>query len=98
MDFSRHAESGKKKNFGLTRKQLSDRFLKKRDSRDCSHKRKEELLMVKPRTAIEKLRRSVKNGFIAKYVLADKWFFGKEFIREDRNIKDGAIYIVTLRK
>ena len=98
LDFSLHAESGKKNNFGLTKKQLSDRFHKKRDSGDCSHKRIEELLMEKPRTAIEMLHRAVRNGFTARYLLADKWFFGKEFIREVRSIKDGAIHIVTLLK
>lgn len=98
VDFSLHAEAGRKKDFGLTRKQQKERFCKKRDSKDCSRKRQEELLSEKPKTAIEMLRRAVKNGFIAKYLLADKWFFGKDFIHEVRNIRKGLIHIVTLLK
>lgn len=98
LDFSLHAESGKKKNFGLTRKQLADRFSKRRNADDCSRRREEELLMEKPKAAIAMLRRAVKNGFLAKYLLMDKWFFGKDFIHEVRDIKDGAIHVVTLLK
>jgi hypothetical protein len=96
LDFSLHAEPGRKGNFGLTRKQLSERFSKKRNPKDCAHRRCEELIREKPQTAIEMLRRAVKNGFFAKYLLADKWFFGKDFIREVRSIQNGAIHIVTL--
>ena len=35
------------------------------------------------------LRRALKNGFVAKYLLADKWFFGKDFFHEVRNIRKG---------
>ena len=44
------------------------------------------------------LRRALKNGFVAKYLLADKWFFGKDFFHEVRNIRKGLIHIVTLLK
>ena len=54
--------------------------------------------MEKPQSAVEMLRRAVKNGFLAKYLLADKWFFGKDFIREVRSIRKGLIHIVTLLK
>ena len=37
-----------------------------------------------------------KNGHIAKYLLIDKWFFGEEFIKKVRSIKDGAIHVITL--
>ena len=36
------------------------------------------------------LRRAVKNGYVAKYFLFDKWFFGEDFIKKVRSIKDGA--------
>ena len=98
LDFSLHAEAGRKKDFGLTRSQRADRFRKKRAAEDCSRKREEELLMEKPETAIVMLRRAVKNGIIARYLLADKWFFGKDFIREVRRIRQGLIHIVTLLK
>lgn len=96
LDFTLHSEAGKKRNFGLTMKQLKERFTKKRDSGDCMKKRADELLTEKPAAAIEMLRRAVKSGFCAKYLLADKWFFGEDFIRKVRNIKDGAIHLITL--
>ena len=96
LDFSLHAEEGKKKNFGLTKKQLKDRFTKERVKDDCMKKRADELLKDKPVVAIEMLRRAVKYGCIAKYLLVDKWFFGENFIKDVRSIKDGAIHIITL--
>ena len=66
LDFSLHAEEGKKKNFGLTKKQLKDRFTKERVKDDCMKKRADELLKDKPVVAIEMLRRAVKYGCIAK--------------------------------
>ncbi len=96
LDFSLHAEEEKKKNFGLTKKQLKDRFTKERVKDDCMKKRADELLKDKPVVAIEMLRRAVKYGCIAKYLLVDKWFFGENFIKEVRSIKDGAIHIITL--
>ena len=98
LDFSLHAEAGEKKDFGLTRRQLAGRFRKTREAGDCSRKREEELLKEKPKTAIEMIRRVVKNGFIAKYLLVDKWFFGKDFIREVRRMRKGLIHVVTLLK
>ena len=98
LDFSLHAEAGEKRNFGLTRKQLAGRFQRKRAAGDCSRKRVEELLKEKPKTAIEMIRRAVRNGIIAKYLLVDKWFFGGDFIREVRRIRKGLIHVVTLLK
>ena len=37
-----------------------------------------------------------KNGHIAMYLLFDKWFFGEEFIKKVRSIRDGAIHVITL--
>ena len=96
LDFSLHSEAGRKKNFGLTKKQLKDRFTKERADNDCMKKRVKELLIDKPTVALQMLRRAVKNGFMAKYLLMDKWFFGKDFIKEVRRIKDGAIHVITL--
>ena len=37
------------------------------------------------------IKRAVKNGFIAKYVLVDSWFSSEDFIKTIRNIKGAAI-------
>lgn len=60
LEFSLHAEAGRKKDFGLTKKQLKDRFTKQRSNDDCMKKRADELLKDKPGVAIEMLRRAVK--------------------------------------
>ena len=96
LDFSLHAEAGRKNNFGLTKKQLKERFTRKRDEADCMKRRAEELLKEKPKVAMEMLRRAVDHGFIARYLLMDKWFFGKDFLQEVRLLKDGAIHVITL--
>ena len=98
LDFSLHAESGSKNNFGLTKKQLKKRYTRQRDKDDCMKRRADELLKQKSIVAIEMLRRAVKNGVIAKYLLMDKWYFGKGLIKEVRRIKDGAIHVITLLK
>ena len=96
LDFSLHAEAGRRNNFGLTRKQLKERYTRQRDKDDCMKRRADELLKDKPKVAIEMLRRAVKNGFTARYLLMDKWFFGKDLMKEVRAINDGAIHIITL--
>ena len=96
LDFSLHAESGRKNNFGLSDRQLSARFRKSRKDGDCARKRAEELLLGKPEVAVNMIKRAVRNGFNARYLLMDKWFFGEELIRQVRSIRKGLIHIVTL--
>ena len=42
LDFSLHAESGSKNNFGLTKKQLKKRHTRQRDKDDCMKRRADE--------------------------------------------------------
>ena len=63
LDFSLHAEAGRKNNFGLTKKQLKERFTRKRDEADCMKRRAEELLKDKPKVAMEMLRRGRESWF-----------------------------------
>lgn len=44
------------------------------------------------------IKRAVKNGFMAKYVLVDSWFSSIDFIETIRNIQDGAIHVVCAIK
>ena len=96
LDFSLHAESGSKNNFGLSKKQLKKRYTRQRDKDDCMRRRVDELLKQKPTVAIEMLRRAVKNGFIAKYLFMDKWYFGKGLIKEVRCTLIPQHYSLTL--
>jgi hypothetical protein len=96
VDFSLHAEAGRKKNFGLSARQLSARVHKSRKNGDCARKRAEELILEKPKAAVMMIKRAVKNGLKARYLLADKWFFGEELIRQVQSIGKGLIHIVML--
>ena len=41
------------------------------------------------------IKRAVKNGFAADYVLCDSWFTCKEFIQTIRDIKNGAMHLIA---
>ena len=44
------------------------------------------------------LRRTVKNGFMAKYVLMDSWFVNDYMIKSVRAIKNGALHLLGMCK
>ena len=98
VDFSFHREKGKKGNYGLTPKEQKARFSKKRDKKSPAFKRVEELDAKKNENAIAMLRRAVKNGFMAKYVLMDSWFVNDFMIKGIRAIKNGAMHLLGMCK
>lgn len=97
-DCSLHREKGKKGTYGLSKKELKSQFSKKRDSKSPGHKRVEELDMKKGEAAVTMLRRAVKNGFIASYVLMDSWFVNDYMIKSVRAIKNGAMHLLGMCK
>lgn len=97
-DFSLHREKGSKKTYGLSKKELKSQFHKKRDIKSPGHKRVEELDIKKGEVAVSMLRRAVKNGFIANYVLMDSWFVNDYMIKSIRAIKNGAMHLLGMCK
>ncbi|MBW6535985.1 MAG: transposase [Mariniphaga sp.] len=97
-DFSLHREKGKKETYGLSKKELKSQFRQKRDSKSPGHKRALELDMKKGEVAVSMLRRAVKNGFIASYVLMDSWFVNDYMIKSIRSIKKGAMHLLGMCK
>lgn len=97
-DFSLHREKGKKGTYGLSKKELKSQFRKKRNNKSPSHKRVEELDMKKNEVAVSMLRRAIKNGFIANYVLMDSWFVNDYMIKSVRSIKKGAMHLLGMCK
>lgn len=97
-DFSLHREKGKRKTYGLSTKELKLQFSKKRDSRSSGHKRVEELDKKKGEVAVSMLKRAVKNGFMATYVLMDSWFVNDYMIKSVRSIRKGAMHILGMCK
>ncbi len=96
LDFSLHNEKGKKKTFGLTSKQRKEQYSKKRGELSNGAKRKKELRTDKGLNLIRMVKRAVKHGIIADYLLTDSWFLSENMINEIRKIKNGAIHILSM--
>ena len=100
LDFSFHHEKGKNKKrpFGLKRSELMKRYSKKRDKELPGYKREKELSTSKIKNGLLMIKRAVKNGFIADYVLVDKWFLSEMLIKEIRKIRKGIIHVIAACK
>jgi len=83
VDFSLHRSKGsnKKNKFGLKPKEYRKQYNKKRDKDTQGYKRKKELDIKKTDSAIKMLKRAVKRGIKASYVLTDSWFTNYEIVK-----------------
>lgn len=97
-DFSLHCEKGKSKKYGLSKKERNKQFTKKRDKSTPSCIRIKELNEKKTEVAISMVKRAVKNGLMASYVLMDSWFTNDYMIKSIRSIKNGAIHVLGMCK
>jgi len=95
-DCSLHREKGKKKTFGLTKKESRSQFSKKRDHKSPVYKRVQELDMKKGVVAVSMIKRAIKNGFNASYVFMDSWFVNDCMIKSVRGIKNGTIHLLGM--
>lgn len=100
IDVSLHNEKGKRKKYpyGLSKKKLKARYSKKRDSASAVKKRANELSDSKIDNALKMLKRAVKNGFVAKYVLMDKWFISDQVFKTVRGIKKVCLHVIAACK
>lgn len=98
LDFSLHSEKGKNKKrpYGFKKNDLKKRFNKERPADSAGAKRVRELSESKIQNAIKMIKRAVKNGFLADYVLADSWFISQFFIESVREIKKGAMHVLGM--
>ena len=92
VDFSIHSE-----------KKLKGKHGKEQYKKECiknsnGYKRRQECTEQKNTNGLAMIKRAVKNGIMAKYVLVDSWFSSEDFIKTVRKIKDGAIHIVCAVK
>jgi hypothetical protein len=92
LDFSLHGEKGKnqKKPYGLTPKQLKNRYSKKRDKKSASYCRKEEYFTTKIQSMIELIRTAISNGLRFEYILVDSWFTCFELVKFTKTRRIGA--------
>ncbi len=98
VDFSLHREKGSKDNFGLTKEEQKSQFKKKRSKEMPSYKRVQELDIAKTEVLVSMLKRAVKNGLNATYVLMDSWFVNDYILKQIRSIKNGAMHVLGMCK
>jgi len=96
LDFSLHNEKGAKKNYGLTPKQRREQYKKERKASSHGAKRIKEMRIKKGKNLIAMVKRAVKHGIVADYLLTDSWFLCESMIIEIRKIKKGAIHIISM--
>jgi len=88
LDFSIHAEKG------LRGKQRKEQYKKTCAPGSPGNTRRKECTVDKITQSITMIKRAVKHGFRAKYVLTDSWFSSKGFIQAMRQIKNHALHVV----
>ena len=98
VDFTIHCEKGRDKTYGLTDKQRKERFKKKRPNGSFGAIRFSELEKDKVSMSIELVKRAVKHGLQADYVLCDSWFTCEKLLQEVRSIDDGRMHFIGLAK
>lgn len=87
LDFSIHNEPGKKKNRGLSPKELKAQYSKDRFEDSPGYKRQSEVAVDKIEMGVKMIREAVRKGFTPEYVLADSWFISERFIAEVQKIR-----------
>lgn len=100
IDFSLHNEKGKNKSrpYGLKLSELKKRFSKQRGVKTPASQRVSELSESKIINAVKMIKRAVKHGFIADFVLTDSWFTSEYFIRSIRKIRKGILHLLGMCK
>ena len=89
IDFSIHKEKA------LPKSKRKAQFKKKCSKNSNGSKRRKECNIDKITNSLNMIKRAVKNGFKAKYVLNDSWFTSKKYIKTVRSIKDGGMHLVA---
>lgn len=81
VDFSYHIEKGKNGDQGMKKKELRQRYSKKRKASSPGAQRVKEATQKKTSSLMAMISRAVKAGFPACYVLVDSWFFNSQLVQ-----------------
>lgn len=92
LDFTLQAEKALKK-----ARHRKEQFKKQRDPRSCGAKRIKECHVSKITNGLDMLKRAVKQGFRAKYVLADSWFSSHKLIETVRGVQNFSYKIREIK-
>ena len=100
LDFTLHAEKGqnKKRPYGLTKKQLKERYHKDRSPDSPGSKRFKELDQDKITAALDMIKRAARHGFVPQYILTDAWFTSDNFISTIRKIRKGTMHFLGMAR
>ena len=89
LDFSLHAERPLKK-----ARHRKEQYKKQRDFKSSGAKRLRECNVSKIKNDLNMLKRAVKQGFKAKYVLVDSWFSSHNFIQTVRQLDNKQMHLI----
>jgi hypothetical protein len=89
LDFTLQVEKQLKK-----ARHRKDRFKKQRDPKSAGAKRIKECHVSKITNGLDMLKRALKHGFRAKYVLVDSWFSSHEFIQTVRGLGKIPMHLI----
>ena len=89
LDFSLHREKPLKK-----AKHRKEQFNKERDPKSAGAKRVRECNVNKITNSLNMLRRAIKQGFRAQYIMVDSWFSSKEFISTVRQLAQKSMHVI----
>jgi hypothetical protein len=95
--FSLHRES-KKNEYGLNKKQQKRQFHGNRKHTGYFQQYFNELDEEKNKAAVRMLKRTVKSGILASYVLMDSWFVSDYMLQSIRAIRGGLMHVVGICK
>lgn len=99
LDFSIHAEKGRKGNYGMNPTELSARYRKQRPSGSPGKSRGIEIDKSKLEIALQMLKRAWKHDLHASYVVMDNWFDSHNFIFAIRQVDNGRLHVIcTVKK
>lgn len=100
LEFSLHRENKNNKRFpyGLKKCDYKNQFKKRRSHKSHLFKRKKALDQNKSSGAIEMVKRAIKNGFRADYLLCDSWFFSYELVSCLKRFKKHCIDLIAMAK
>jgi hypothetical protein len=96
-DCSLHRES-KKKNYGFTAKEQKRQHHEDYSPDSACYIRNNELDMEKTVTGLSMIKRAIKHGINAAYVLIDSWFVTDDMIKGIRQFCKGKMHVVGMCK
>lgn len=89
LDFTIHTEKK------LAIKKRRKQYKKDVDPKSHGGKRRKEAATTKSMQAMIMIKRAIKHGFTAKYVLCDSWFTSEALIQTVRSVAKGAMHLIA---